>query len=74
MCNRTNFNEVMANLAQLKAMANSFTKTYVISELPVIPLDQKPTVYNTIGDIFGYGAAIILLIVLIIRGLIAIIK
>jgi apolipoprotein N-acyltransferase len=59
---------------QLKAMANSFTKTYIISELSVIPLEQKPTVYNTIGDIFGYGAAIILLIVLIIRGLIAIIK
>lgn len=59
---------------QLKAMANSFTKTYVISELPVIPLEQKPTVYNIIGDIFGYGAAILLLVVLIIRGLIAIIK
>ena len=55
-------------------MANSFTKTYVISELPVIPLEQKPTVYNIIGDIFGYGAAILLLVVLIIRGLIAIIK
>ena len=59
---------------QIQAMANPFTKTYVTGELSVIPMEQKPTVYNTIGDIFGYGAAIILLIVLIIRGLIAIIK
>ena len=59
---------------QIQAMANPFTKTYVIGELSVIPKEQKPTVYNAIGDIFGYGAAILLLVVLIIRGLIAIIK
>ena len=59
---------------QIQAMANPFTKTYVIGELSLIPKEQKPTVYNIIGDIFGYGAAILLLVVLIIRGLIAIIK
>ena len=55
-------------------MANPFTKTYVIDDVPLIPLSQKPTLYNRIGDIFGYGTAILLLLVLIIRGLIAIIN
>ncbi len=59
---------------QIMSMANPFTKTYVIGQVPVISLAQKPTLYNRIGDIFGYGAAILLLVVLIIRGLIAIIK
>ena len=59
---------------RIMAMAVPFTKSYVISELPVIPSDQKLTVYNTIGDVFGYGIAFLLLVVLIIRGLIAIIN
>ena len=59
---------------QIISMANPFTKTYVIDDVPLIPLSQKPTLYNRIGDIFGYGTAILLLLVLIIRGLIAIIN
>ena len=59
---------------QIISMANPFTKTYLICEIPVLPETQKPTIYNKIGDIFGYGMAILLLVVLIIRGLIAIIK
>ena len=59
---------------QIEDMANPFTKTYVICQIPLIPQEQKPTPYNVIGDVFGYGIAILLLLVLIIRGLIAIIK
>ena len=59
---------------QIQAMANPFTKTYVICQLPLIPQAQKPTLYNIIGDIFGYGFVILLLLVLIIRALIAIIR
>ena len=55
-------------------MANPFTKTYVICQIPLISQEQKATLYNIIGDVFGYGIAILLLLVLIIRGLIAIIK
>ena len=59
---------------RIMAMAVPFTKSYVIGELPVVPLSQKPTVYNTIGDVFGYGIAFLLLAVLLIRGIIAIIN
>ena len=51
----------------ISAMANPFSKTYVIGSIPVLPQDQKPTLYNKIGDILGYGAAFLLLAVLIIR-------
>ena len=56
------------------AMAVPFTQSYVIGQLPVVPDSQKPTVYNTIGDVFGYGIAFLLLVVLIIRSIIAIIN
>ena len=56
------------------SVAIPFTKSYVIGELPVIQSERKPTVYNKIGDVFGYGIAFLLLVVLIIRGLIAIIN
>ena len=56
------------------AMAVPFTKSYVISELPVIDQEHKPTIYNKIGDVFGYGIAFLLLAVLIIRVIIVIIK
>lgn len=59
---------------QIEDMANPFTKTYVICQIPLLAQAQKPTLYNIIGDVFGYGIAILLLLVLIIRGLIAIIK
>lgn len=59
---------------QIEDMANPFTKTYVICQIPLISQEQKATLYNIIGDVFGYGIAILLLLVLIIRGLIAIIK
>lgn len=59
---------------QIMAMAVPFTQSYVISELPLIPQDQIPTIYNRIGDVFGYGIAFLLLVVLIIRGIIAIIN
>ena len=59
---------------QIVDMANPFTKTYVICQIPLLAQAQKPTLYNIIGDVFGYGIAILLLLVLIIRGLIAIIK
>ena len=59
---------------RIMAMAVPFAKSYVISELPVVPAEQKPTLYNRIGDVFGYGIAFLLLVVLIIRGLIAIIN
>lgn len=59
---------------QIEDMANPFTKTYVICQIPLISQAQKATLYNIIGDVFGYGIAILLLLVLIIRGLIAIIK
>ena len=58
----------------IMAMAVPFTQSYVISEIPVISREQKPTVYNRAGDVFGYGIAFLLLGVLIIRGLIAIIN
>ena len=59
---------------RIMAMAVPFTKSYVISELPIVPAEQKPTIYNRIGDVFGYGIAFLLLVVLIIRSLIAIIN
>lgn len=59
---------------QLMAMALPFTKSYVIGQLPLIPDSQKPTIYNRIGDLFGYGIAFLLLALLIIRALIAIIN
>ena len=52
---------------QITAMALPFTKTYVVGQVPVIPQDQKPTLYNKIGDILGYGMAFLLLAVLLIR-------
>ena len=58
----------------LTAMALPFSKSYIISELPLIPATSKPTIYNRIGDVFGYGIAFLLLAVLIIRGFIAIIN
>ena len=58
----------------LTAMAVPFTKSYVICELPVISDEYNPTVYNQIGDVFGYGIAFLLLAVLIIRGFIVIIN
>ena len=56
------------------ATAVPFAKSYVISELPVLDENQEPTVYNRIGDVFGYGIAFLLLAVLIIRGFIVIIN
>ena len=58
----------------IMAMAVPFTKSYVIGELPVIDANKNPTVYNKIGDVFGYGIAFLLFVVLIIRGFIAIIN
>ena len=58
---------------RLTAMAAPFTKSYVIGQLPLVPADQKASLYNKIGDIFGYGIAFLLLAVLIIRGILAII-
>ena len=58
----------------IMAMAVPFTKSYVIGEVPVLTENQNPTVYNRIGDVFGYGIAFLLLAVLIIRGIIVIIK
>ena len=58
----------------IMAMAVPFTKSYVTGELQVIDANKKPTVYNKIGDVFGYGIAFLLLVVLIIRGFIAIIN
>ena len=58
----------------LIAMAVPFTKSYVICEIPVISDEYNPTVYNQIGDVFGYGIAFLLLAVLIIRGFIVIIN
>ena len=58
----------------LMAMAVPFAKSYVICEFPVIKADQNPTIYNRIGDVFGYGIAFLLLVVLLIRCIIAIIN
>ena len=62
------------NKGQIIKMALPFTKSYAIGQLSVIPAEEKATVYNKIGDIFGYGIAFLLLAVLIIRGIIAIIN
>lgn len=55
------------------AMAEPFTKTYVIADIPVISKAQKPTIYNKTGDIFGYGSVFLLLGVLLIRLIVVII-
>ena len=54
-------------------MAVPFTKSYAVGQVQVIPDSQKPTIYNKIGDIFGYGIAFLLLCVLLIRFFIVII-
>lgn len=57
----------------ISAMAEPFRKTYVISSIPLVEKDQKPTIYNKMGDFLGYGTAFFLLAVLLIRIFIAII-
>ena len=51
----------------ISAMANPFSKSYVIAPVQIVPADQKSTIYNKIGDVFGYGIAFLLICVLIIR-------
>ena len=58
----------------IMSMAVPFTKSYVVGEIPDIDNNNNPTFYNKIGDVFGYGIAFLLLVVLIIRGFIAIIN
>lgn len=65
---------VIQENGQLSSMAMPFSKTYVIDQIPLIPKGEKTTFYNRIGDIFGYGTAFLLLILLIIRIFIAIIR
>ena len=65
---------ILDSNGNITAMAVPFTKSYVIGQVPVVPQDQKCTIYNKIGDIFGYGSAFLLLAVLLIRVFVAIIK
>ena len=62
------------NKGQIISVALPFTKSYVIGDLAILPQEQNPTIYNKIGDLFGYGIAFLLLALLIIRVLIAIIN
>ena len=57
----------------ITAMAVPFTKSYVSGQIQIVPDSRKPTIYNKIGDIFGYGTAFLLLAVLLIRIIIGII-
>ncbi|MBO4533570.1 MAG: apolipoprotein N-acyltransferase [Treponema sp.] len=59
---------------QLTAMAQPFTSTYAVAQVPVVPLTAKPTVYNRIGDIFGLVPLFLFIILLIIRSIIVIIR
>ena len=65
---------IITKNGEISAMAIPFSQTYVIGEVEVIPQSQKPTVYNQIGDIFGYGIAFLLLALLIIKVFVDIIK
>lgn len=55
------------------SMANPFEKTYAIGYIPVIPENRKPTFYNIIGDVFGYGILILFIVLLISKKIIDII-
>lgn len=57
---------------QIMTMAAPFNKTYVISDLPLLEKECKPTIYNKMGDFLGYGMSFLLLAVLLIRIFIAI--
>ena len=57
----------------ISEMAVPFTKSYAVGEVQVVPENRKPTIYNKIGDIFGYGILFLLLCVLIIRFFVVII-
>ena len=58
----------------IMAMAQPFTKSYVTGQVKIIPRERKATIYNKIGDIFGYGTAFLLLLALLIRLFVVIIK
>ncbi len=58
----------------ITAMTIPFSKTYAIAAVPVMPKDQKMTIYNKTGDFFGYGALFLFTILLIIQVIIVIIK
>ena len=59
---------------QLLEMAVPFSKTYVISHLPVEKNGHKTTIYNKSGDIFGYGMLFFFIAVLLIRIFVGIIQ
>ena len=65
---------VIDSKGNITAMAVPFSKSYVIAQVQVVPQAQKSTIYNKIGDIFGYGTVFLLLAVLLIRVFVGIIK
>ena len=64
---------VIAPDGRIQEMAVPFSKTYVVSKVPVVPQNQKSTIYNKIGDVFGYGMIFLFIVVLLIRSFIGII-
>lgn len=59
---------------QISVMAEPFNSTYAIARIPVLDQEQKSTLYNRIGDIFGLLPVILFTLLLIIRSIIVIIR
>lgn len=59
---------------KITGMCTPFTYSYVVGNVPVIPQFEKPTIYNQIGDVFGYISVTAFLILLIIRLIFVIIE
>ncbi|MCQ2591684.1 MAG: apolipoprotein N-acyltransferase [Treponema sp.] len=65
---------VVSSCGKIQSMCEEFCETYLVEKIPLIPQNQKPTLYVKIGDIWGYGILILTVFLLIMKIFIVIMR